>query len=165
VGRSAIRRILITAASIVALVALLDVAGSRRQIAKNRSILADMQDRVAAIEEFERKEARLPSETELSEISERLPTRYFRYDYQLDTRSGGAIDAGYPTGWPVSGGWVLWFWRGEWAEYYSSWDRHYTLSEQLSWWAFSWPSVSALAAAVALVLLNQLRVFRAREQV
>jgi hypothetical protein len=151
VSRSAIRRVILSVAIIIALLSLLDIAGGWRQIAKNRSVLADMEARVSAIKEFQRAEGRLPSETELAGISERLPTRYFGYDYQLDTRPGGRVDSGYPTGWPASGGWVLWFWRGEWAEYYSSWDGHYTLRDQLSWWAFCWPSVIALAAAVALV--------------
>ena len=106
---------------------------------------------------------RLPKR--LASISEAQPVRYHQYDYHLDTTAGGGVDSGYPQGWPASGGWVLWFWRGEWAEYYSSWDGHYTLADQLSWWDFCWPNLVGFAIAAGLLLLSRLPLLRDPKQV
>ena len=159
-GRRIARWITLAACLLTAALSLIVLATGGKQVAKNRLVLADMQDRVTAIEAFQSREARLPSAGELASISQTLPVRYFQYDYQLDTTAGGGVDSGYPQGWPASGGWVLWFWRGEWAEYYSSWDRHYTLGDQLSWWAFSWPGILGFAIAAGLLLLSRLPLLR-----
>jgi hypothetical protein len=165
VRRRIARWIILVACLLTAALSLIVVAAGLKQVAKNRLVLADMQDRVTAIEAFQSREARLPSVDELASISQALPVRYFDYDYQLDTTADGGVDSGYPRGWPASGGWVLWFWRGEWAEYYSSWDRHYTLVDQLSWWAFSWPGSIGFAIAAGLLLLSRLPLLRGAKQV
>jgi hypothetical protein len=150
---------------LTAVLSLIVVAAGANQVAKNRRVLADMEDRVAAIEALQSREARLPSTDELASISQTLPVRYFQYDYHLDTTAGGGADPSYPQGWPASGGWVLWFWRGEWAEYYSSWDRHYTLGDQLSWWAFCWPGIIGFAIAAGLLVLSRSPLLRGAKQV
>jgi hypothetical protein len=157
--------IAIAACFLITALSLLIVGTSGKQIAKNRLVLADMQDRVSAIEGFQSREGRLPTAGELASMSQTLPVRYLQYDYELQTRPGGGIDSDYPQGWPASGGWILSFWRGEWTEYYSSWDRHYTLADQLSWWAFSWPGVVGFGIAAGLLLLCRSPLLRGPKQV
>jgi hypothetical protein len=49
---------------------------SGQQIRKNRLELADMQDRVAAVEKFELKNNRPPSKEEFQSVIAGLPVRY-----------------------------------------------------------------------------------------
>ena len=163
-GRRIARRIILAACLLTTALSLIEVAGGPKQVAKNRRTLADMQERIAAIEAFQSKEARLPSDEELARIDQGLPVRDSRFNYWLDTTPYRVAQPGYPQGWPASGGWVLRLWRGEWEEYYSSWDRHYTLGDQLSWWAFSWPGFIGFAIAGVLFLLSRLPLLRSRDR-
>ena len=132
----------------------------KTQNAKNLVVLADMKDRVQAVREFQRQNARLPSNQEIAALSSVLPIRYFRYEYQIET-SPISRDPDFPKNWPTAGGWVLSFWRGEWKEYYSSWDDRYTLSTPLTLCdGYGFP----LAVAIGLVLMSRLSFLQNRKK-
>jgi hypothetical protein len=161
--KKAARIAIILLAVLFALIAALAAFGPlthKTQNAKNLLVLADMKDRVQAVREFQRQNERLPSKEELAGLSSALPVRYFRYDYYIET-SKVSHDPDYPQDWPATGGWVLSFWRGEWWEYYSSWDDRYTLSKQLTAWdGYGFP----LAVAIGLVLLSRVSFLQNRKK-
>lgn len=128
----------------------------KTQNAKNLLVLADMKDRVQAVRDFQRQNARFPDKEELAHLSRALPVRYHLYDYYLSF-SPLSGDREYPKGWPSAGGWVLCFWRGEWSEYYSSWDDRYSLSVQLT----AWDDYGfALSVSIVLFLLSRMPFLR-----
>lgn len=161
--KKAARITILLLAALFGLVAALAAFGPlthKTQNAKNLVVLADMKDRVQVVREFQRKNERLPSKEELAALSSALPVRYFRYDYQIET-SKVSHDPDYPHNWPATGGWVLMFWRGEWWEYYSSWDDRYTLSKQLTAWDnYGFP----VAVAIGLVLLSRVGFLQDRKR-
>ena len=150
-------------AVLFALIAALGAFGPlthKTQNAKNLLVLADMKDRVQGVREFQRQNARLPSNEEIAVLSSALPVRHFRYQYQIET-SPISHDRDFPKNWPAAGGWVLSFWRGEWREYYSSWDDRYTLSTQLTAWDdYGFP----LVVAIGLVLFSRLSFLRNKKK-
>lgn len=107
---------------------------SAKQISKNRLELADMRDRVGAVRRFQTEQGRLPNDKEFRTLCTSLPVRYFSFQYYIASKPEDCTIQ-IPEGWK-SGGWVMWYWRGEWFEHYSSWDDYYTLAEQASWWGF-----------------------------
>jgi len=122
---------------------------SGKQINKNRLELADMQDRVTAVEKFELKNYRAPTKEELHGLFTGLPVRHIANDEYDLASTPRDCPFEVPGGWPDTPGWVIYFWRGEWYEYYSSWNKHYTLTEQASWWGFCGPMLFCpLAAAI-----------------
>jgi hypothetical protein len=145
-------------AVVFALLAL-PIPHSASQVRKNRTLLADMQDAVNAIKQFQRDSGRLPNAEELTEIEKRLPRRYsLPYAFHF-----GAPPAGPEEHLPSearNGGWILWYWRGEWAEWYTSWDDHYSLAEQTSLWRFCGPLIAAPFGAVLFLALGSLPYFR-----
>jgi len=136
--RRIIQFVFIVLTAISGLLSLM-VLGTAQQISKNRGELADMKDRVQAIQDFHNRNSRFPSHEELKQLSDSLRTRWYRKEYYLDISPRENTRTGYPSNWPATGGWVLSFWRGEWDEYYSSWDDHYTLADKLSWWYYNGP--------------------------
>jgi hypothetical protein len=115
--------------------ALLLSIGSK-QAAKNKTVLADMKDRVSAVQAFASKEGRLPDRKEFTNLIASLPVRFTTFDYQLsDARETTPVKIEGLQTWP-KGGWVLYFWRGEWFEWYSSWNDHYSLADQVTIWSF-----------------------------
>ena len=133
---------------------------SWKQINKNQKVLADMKDRVVAIRGFQKDHERLPTKNELEGISRSLPVRYTAYDYELQTSSNGMLSI---TNWPQSGGWALSFWRGEWTEYYTSWNEEYSLTQQASWWGFCGPLLFCPVVAVLLFFTSRLRVLQSKK--
>src|SRR5262245_43036459 len=128
-----IRLLLLALAILFCFISLL-IPLSAPQIAKNKMELADMQDCVHAIKDFEKKSGRLPTDEELGKIQDSIPRRYhLRYGFKIGAPpSQAAIKL--PTPSAASTGWMIWYWRGEWAEWYTSSDDHYSLLEQASWW-------------------------------
>src|SRR4030095_8756336 len=124
-----------------------------RQIFKDNLVLADMRDRVVAVREFQSKEGRLPSETELADISSKQLRRYHDYDYRISTFTKQFSDSRFQKQWPASGGCVLSFCRGEWNEYYTSWDDRYTLLDGLSILSYRTFWLAACGVVVATLLL------------
>jgi hypothetical protein len=132
---------------------------SGKQINKNRLELADMRDRVAVVEKFELKNNRPPSKKEFQDLLVGLPVRYFAETYEFaSTEAECPVNA--PGGWPKTPGWTIYFWRGEWYEYYTSWNKHYTLEEQSTWWRFCGPFLFCPIAAALLLGSSFLPVFR-----
>jgi hypothetical protein len=157
--KTAIRIILMVLTVLFGLVSLF-IPLSSSQVAKNKNLLADMQDCVRAIKEFEKKFGRLPTEEELGKIEDSLPRSYsLRYGFRFGVPPSQR-DMSYPKARPESEGWMIWYWRGEWSEYYSSWDDHYSLEEQASWWGFCGPLLFAPVIAVGFFALRSLRVLR-----
>ena len=157
--KKAIRIILLVLAVIFGLVSLL-IPLSSSQVSKNKKLLADMQDCVREVREFEKKFGSLPTEEELGKIEDSLPRRYsLRYGFRFGAPPSqpGMI---YPKAKPESEGWMIWYWRGEWSEYYSSWDDHYSLEEQASWWGFCGPLLFAPVISAGFLALRSLRVLR-----
>lgn len=131
---------------------------SAKQIHKNKLELADMKDRVAAVEKFEFKNNRLPTKDEFPSLLIGLPVRYAEvYEIASTSRDCPFEVAG---GWPNTPGWVIYFWRGEWYDYYTSWNKHYTLAEQATWWGFCGPMLFCPVAAVLFIGLGFLPVLR-----
>ena len=129
------------------------------QIQKNRLLLADMRDRVDAVREFHTRNLRLPTQREFTPLSASLPARSHLYDYQIN-QSGSSNDPFAPRESPYAGGWTLSIWRGEWNDFYSSWDNRYTLSDRLSYRAFwGWLLWSPLLA-IGLLFLRRHRFLR-----
>ena len=123
------------------------------QLAKNIEVRADMRDRIAAVHSFIAREHRLPTEDEFTSISALLPTRYTNYQYEINA---GFPDAPSP---PKEGldqhYWTLSFWRGEWAEHYSSWDDRDTLARQSSAITYYLPHICIPLATVGLLLAGR----------
>ena len=110
---------------------------SSKQIHKNQLQFADMQDLVAAVEKFELKNNRVPTKHEFTNLLVGLPIRYPEaYEFASSPEECHVQIAG---GWPKAPGWVIYYWRGEWYEYYSSWNKQNTLAEQATWWGFCGP--------------------------
>jgi hypothetical protein len=104
---------------------------SAPQISKNRLDLLDMRACIEAVKGFQKERHRLPGGEEFRILSASLPSRN---EYWLATTPEEcAIQM--PGGWKA-GGWAMWYWRGEWNEYYSSWNDFYSLTDQASWWGF-----------------------------
>ena len=133
--RTAIRYLFLSIAIVFSGISLLVLLVSGKQISQNRLELADMQDRVEAVKKFQKEQGHLPTDDELRVLPSCLPIRHFGNEYRVASNSRDCAIK-IPEEWPKSGGWVMWFWRGEWHEYYSSWNNHYTLAEQASWWGF-----------------------------
>jgi hypothetical protein len=128
----------------VSVSALLFLAGSK-QVAKNKAVFADMKDCVSAVQAFAIKEGRLPDHNEFTNIIATLPIRYHRYNYELsDSPEKARIQIEGLKSWP-KGGWVLYFWRGEWHEWYSSWNGRYSMANQLTIWNFGGPIIIGAA--------------------
>jgi len=134
---------------------------SAKQIHKNRLVLADMQDRVAAVEKFESKSNRLPTREEFPGLLTDLPVRNHAYNYEFASSSNDC-PFNVPGGWPQTSGWAIYFWRGEWEEFYTSWNKHYTLTEQSTWWGFCGPLLFCPVAAVCFIAASFLPVLRKR---
>jgi len=135
---------------------------SGEQIHKNQLELADMNDRVGAVEKFEIKNNRPPTKEELPNVLAGLPVRYFANGYEL-AATPEDCPITIPGGWPKTPGWVLYFWRGEWYEYYTSWNKHYTLAEDATWWGFCGPMLFCPVAAALFVGLSFLPVLKRRK--
>jgi hypothetical protein len=132
--RAFIRFLLLTLGTIILIISGLMLLLSRKQIHKNRLELADMRDRVAAVEKFELKNNRLPAKDEFQALLAALPSRYGKHAYEIASSDNCPIIVSGDS--PKTPGWVIFFWRGEWFEYYCSWNKYYTLTEQASWWGF-----------------------------
>jgi hypothetical protein len=90
---------------------------------------------VRSVREFKAKAGRLPTNEDLYQLS--------GYYFGQPPPSPGAPELHVPPG-----GWIIWYWRGEWPEYYTSWDDHYSLEEGLSLWGFCRPLTFMPVAAV-----------------
>jgi hypothetical protein len=134
---------------------------SAKQVHKNQLEFADMKDRVAAVEKFESKNNRPPSKEELPSVLAGLPVRYSETQYKFAS-TPDYCPIKVPGGWPNTSGWILYFWRGEWYEYYTSWNKHYTLAEQATWWGFCGPMLFCPVAAVLFIGLSFLPVLKRR---
>ena len=157
--KAALRFVFLTLAVLFSLMSLL-IPLSASQIAKNKMLLADMRDCVRSIKEFEKNFGRLPSEEELGKIEDSLPRRYsLRYGFRFGAPPS-QTDMSYPKARPESEGWMIWYWRGEWSEYYSSWDDHYSLEHQASWWGFFGPLLFAPLGAVIFFCIRSLNILR-----
>ena len=160
--KTAIRVLLLVLAVFFGLVSLL-IPLSSSQVAKNKKLLADMQDCVRAIKDFEKKSGWLPTQEELGKIEDSLPRRYsLRYGFRFGAPPSQP-DMSYPKDRPLSEGWMIWYWRGEWSEYYSSWDDHYSLDEQASWRGFCGPLLFAPLVAAAFLALRMIPALRKEE--
>jgi hypothetical protein len=134
---------------------------SGQQIRKNRLELADMQDRVAAVEKFELKNNRPPSKEEFQSVIAGLPVRYSVNYKFAPTPADCQITV--PGGWPKTTGWVIYYWRGEWYEYYTSWDKHYTLAQEATWWGFCGQVLFSPVVAGMFIGLSFLPSFRRKK--
>ena len=159
----ALRVILILLGMIFAFGSLL-IPASFKQVRKNQMLLSDMQDMVHAIQSFKSKTMRLPNEDELSKIEDSIPRRYsLRYHFHFGVPPSQPDDK-YPKE-PKDGGWILWYWRGEWSEYYSSWNDHYSLKDQLSPSDFYGPLIWApIISTVCFGLAAFLPIFKSKAQ-
>ena len=116
-------------------------------------LLADMRDVVAAIKSFQQRSGRLPTDAELSKIEDALPRRYpLKYDFCFGAPPSQPGE-NYPSE-AKNGGWMIWYWRGEWSEFYSSWDDHYSLEDQADFWRFCGPLIWAPPTAAAFFVLG-----------
>jgi hypothetical protein len=117
----------------------------------DRRVFEDLKLRVAAVERFQERSGRLPEEKELTQLWDELPNSGRSYNFYL---SRGDIPR--PRGkiiWPTSGGWAVWVWLGELSEYYTSWDRHFSQSQPMSWFAIEgWLLFSPLIAVFFLFM-------------
>jgi hypothetical protein len=133
--RTFIRFLLLTLGIFILIISGLMLLLSSKQIHKNRLELAAMRDRVAAVEKFELKNNRPPAKDEFQGLLAVLPSRYGRHPYEIASTSDDC-PIKVSGDWPKTSGWVLYFWRGEWYEYYCSWNKYHTLTGQASWWGF-----------------------------
>ncbi len=142
----ALRVIFFIIAAVFAFLSLM-IPGAFSQVQKNKMLLADMKDVVTAINSFKEKVGRLPTDDELSKIEDSLPRRYsLRYDFNFGPPPSQPGED-YPEK-ALNGGWIIWYWRGEWSEFYSSWDNHYSLEDQVSPSSFYGPFIWAPVASV-----------------
>ena len=117
------------------------------QVEKNRKVAADLADRADAVRKFVAQTQRLPTETELEGLSASLPTRYPpRYHYSLNASIPEAPRS--PNGTLDTTNWVLSFWRGEWSDYYCSWNGYSSVGAQTSILGFCGPFIVAPLVAV-----------------
>lgn len=100
------------------------------QLSRNRKVHGDFMDRVQLVSDFRNKEGRLPTDIELNQLSGSLPVRFFRYNYEINTTLSKVTRP--PHGELSVDNWTLSFWRGEWSEYYLSWNGENTLDWQAS---------------------------------
>lgn len=147
--RKILRAALLLSAAFGTLVSLGLSATGYRQVEKNKLVFADFKDRVSAVRVFIRDVGRLPGESELAEITAALPVREFKYKYELADSPEKMVHINKLGNWP-KGGWALYFWRGEWHEWYSSWNDHYYMEDQLSLWGFAGPFIIGAAVFSAL---------------
>jgi len=124
---------------------------SAKQINKNRLQLAEMQECVGKVEAFRSQNHRLPTKEEFHGILAGLARHNVSLgEFELSsTPQDCPIQV--PGGWPNASGWVMYYWRGEWYEYYTSWNNRYTLTEQASWWGFCGPMLFSPLAAVLFI--------------
>ncbi len=136
-----------TAAGIFACISFLIILDLVTLAREDRKLLEEFKLRVDAVEQFEAHFGRLPEEQDLPQLwstFQNAPGNDFHISTVGDIpwpRRGGRIL------WPASGGWVLWDWLGESSEYYTSWNRHYSLNQSMSWFAIEgWYLFSPLLA-------------------
>ncbi len=152
-----LRLLFLALACLCGLLSLL-VALSAKQIEKNKMILADMRDCVRAIQEFDKKSGRLPTDSELKVIAESVPQRYLSgHSYYFSTPP-------VHTGGENKKGWMIEVWRSEWAETYTSWNNHFSVEEGASWWGFCGPLLFTPIGAMGFGVLF-FRTFRTRKSV
>lgn len=105
------------------------------QLTKNRKIYCDFNDRIQAVYEFRIRAGRLPTESELDQLSAMLPIRHSGFDYEINTT---LAEVPQPMPGNLNGdNWTLSFWRGEWSEYYLTWNGVNTLEWQSSFFRMS----------------------------
>jgi hypothetical protein len=142
----------------MSVVVIVDVVSLTRA---DRRLLEELKLRVSAVELFREREGRLPEESELRLIWSGLPERdssYVRYDYHISKTEVPMPRRGGPVVWPASGGWALWVWLGESSEFYTSWDRRYSVEQSLPWFAIEgWWLFSPVIAVLLLVAPQSLR--------
>ena len=149
---SAFRLTLFALAGLCGLISLLILA-SVNQVNKNEMLLTDVRSIVAAIYAFKQTNDRLPTVSELSTLEDSVPRRYpLKYNFKFGVPPSQPGE-NYPTQ-LKAGEWIIWYWRGEWSEYYSSWDNHYSLEEQTDLWNFCKPILWAPFATIALIGLG-----------
>jgi hypothetical protein len=134
---------LFVVAAVLGVIAL-PIPLTEMQVSKNRAQLANMRDRVQAVRSFQKRASRFPTHEELMQISQTLPDRYgYHPTYWLDKSPDENTH-----------GWTLSFLRGEGAARYTSWDDHYTLSDQVLWRPFWgplwWPLISSGLSSILL---------------
>jgi hypothetical protein len=158
----ALRVVFILVAIIFAFFSLI-IPGAFSQVQKNKMLLADMKDAVTAIKQFKEKTGHLPTDHELSKIEDSLPRRYsLRYNFSFGPPPSQP-GQNYPEK-ALNDGWIISYWRGEWSEYYSSWDNHYSLEDQLSPSDFYGPFIWAPVASLMFFSLAFLPAFRKKAQ-
>jgi hypothetical protein len=144
--RSKMRRVLpscvFVAGLFLTLLSVLILGTSSNQIRKNKIALSDMQAVVQRIREFKTRAGRLPTEEELHHLG----ASGFRF--------GAPPRGSAPELHAQPGGWIIWYWRGEWSEYYTSWDDHYSLEEGISLMSFCGPFFFLPAAAALCLVLS-----------
>ena len=133
-SRFIVRSAFVLAGASLVLISSLLFLGTFTQNEKDQAVFADMKDRVAAVRTFTAREGRLPNDIEFSSLIASLPVRYYRYDYKLSDSPEKTSLAIEGLGKESKGGWVLYFWRGEWHEWYSSWNDHYSLANRSTLW-------------------------------
>lgn len=101
---------------------------------KNLRINRDFKAAVSRVQDFRSEKGRLPTDLEMAAITAKLPVRGHQFDYELNiTHSLIPLPPGSVLNDEV---WTLSFWRGEWREYYLSWNGYNSLDWQSSWFMF-----------------------------
>jgi hypothetical protein len=145
----ALRIALFVLAAACGLISLM-IPASFSQVRKNKMLLADIRDIVVAIKTFNLANGRLPTDDELSKIEDSVPRRYsLKYNFRFGAPPAQAGEH-YPTE-EKARGWMIWYWRGEWSEFYSSWDDHYSIETQTNVWAFCKPVLWAPPATLMFI--------------
>jgi hypothetical protein len=124
---------------------------------KNRHVLDGMREQVQGIQEFERIHGRLPTNGPGGGPNVHKGGRSSLY--YLFTRPGQFSDERFRGKWPAHGGWVLGLWRGEWFEYYTSWNDHYTVADAVSVWGILdfWLALAAFAVTATIPFRQRMR--------
>ncbi|RLS39288.1 MAG: hypothetical protein DWH81_08735 [Planctomycetota bacterium] len=101
---------------------------------KNLRINRDFKAAVSCVQDFRSVTGKLPTDIELAMLTAKLPVREHRFNYEVNSTlslvpqpAGGELNNTV---------WTLSFWRGEWAEYYLSWNGYNSLDWQSSWLLF-----------------------------
>ncbi len=114
----------------------------------NRNITAALLDRAEAVKQFVARAHRLPDNKELNALFEGLPShRAPGYQYTLNISLPDSPLP--PNGVSDTSQWTLSLWRGEWNEYYCSWNGYISLTTQTAnIWKVCGPCIPAPFAAV-----------------
>jgi type II secretory pathway pseudopilin PulG len=148
-----VRYLLIALAVLLCLISLIIPLGSM-QVSKNSRELSDMKECVQAVEHFNRENGRLPTSKELEQLSAGLSSTHRTHQYEITTSSWDFSEISN-TIWSSSGGWAIYYWRGEWYEYYTSWNNLYSLSKNASLWGFFGPTLFLPVIAVFLFYISR----------